>query len=145
MQLFGNGLIYHSAPFEEDLEVSGYVRLQAWIALDVPDTDFVVELSEILLDGGRIALTQDMLRARDRNSLERQELVLEGEITRYEFDGFTFFSWRIAKGSRLRLTIKSPNSIYYQKNYNSGGIVAQESARERACNAHQAVSRRGTR
>jgi len=49
-----------------------------------------------------------------------------GEINRYTFDGFTFFSRRITRGSRLRLIISCPNSIYTQKNYNSGGVVAEE-------------------
>jgi hypothetical protein len=44
-------------------------------------------------------------------------------------DGFTFFSKRLAKGSRIRLLLKCPNSIYLQKNYNSGGVVAEESGK----------------
>ncbi len=32
----------------------------------------------------------------------------------------------VGKGSRLRLTFASPNSIQLQKNYNSGGVVADE-------------------
>ncbi len=127
LNLFGNGLVYHSQPFEEDTEVTGFVRLEVWIALDAPDTDFLVTLSEILLDGRRIQLSQDMLRARYRLSLEEENLVPAGEILRYEFNGFTFFSRQVAKGSRLRLLISSPNSIAFQKNYNSGGTVADES------------------
>ena len=50
-----------------------------------------------------------------------------GEALRYEFDGFYFFSRRIAQGSRLRLVFQSPNSINTQKNYNSGGVVVEES------------------
>jgi predicted acyl esterase len=53
--------------------------------------------------------------------------VISGEIDRYEFDSFTFFSRRIARGSRIRLLIASPNSIFIQKNYNRGGVVAMES------------------
>lgn len=124
--LLGNGLVYHSQPFEQDTEVTGFVRLEAWMELDAPDTDFLVTLSEILLDGRRIQLSQDMLRARHRLSLEEETLVAEGQILRYEFNGFTFFSRQIAKGSRLRLLIASPNSIHFQKNYNSGGVVADE-------------------
>ena len=127
LNLFGNGLIYHSQPFEEATEMTGFVRLEAWMALDAPDTDFLVTLSEILLDGQRIQLAQDMLRARHRLSLEEENLVPVGDILRYEFNGFTFFSRQIAKGSRLRLLISSPNSIHFQKNYNSGGVVANES------------------
>jgi putative CocE/NonD family hydrolase len=135
LNLFGNGLVYHSAPFAEDMEITGYVRLVAWIALDVPDTDFQVTLSEILRDGSQIRLTQDMLRARYRESLRQEKLVVPGEINRYEFTDFTFFSRRIAKGSRLRLLITCPNSIHLQKNYNSGGVIAEESG-EDARTAH---------
>jgi putative CocE/NonD family hydrolase len=130
LNLFGNGLVYHSAPFAEDMEITGYVRLVAWIALDVPDTDFQVTLSEILLDGSHMRLAQDMLRARYRESLRQEKLVVPGEINRYEFTGFTFFSRRIAQGSRLRLLITCPNSIHLQKNYNSGGVIAEESGKD---------------
>jgi putative CocE/NonD family hydrolase len=135
LDLLGNELVYHSAPFAEDMEITGYVRVVAWIALDVPDTDFQVTLSEILLDGSHVRLTQDILRARYRESLRQEKLVVPGEINRYEFTGFTFFSRRIAKGSRLRLLITCPNSIHLQKNYNSGGVIAEESG-EDARTAH---------
>jgi uncharacterized protein len=45
LNLFGNGLVYHSAAFLKDTEITGWVRLVAWIVLDVPDTDFMVSLS----------------------------------------------------------------------------------------------------
>lgn len=130
LNLFGNGLVYHSAPFETDTEVTGYLTLVVWIALDVPDTDFQATVYEILRDGSSIVLTQDLLRARYRASLRQEQLVISDEINRYEFDGFTFFSRRIAQGSRLRLVITSPNSIYIQKNYNGGGVVADESGQD---------------
>ncbi len=128
LNLFGAGLVYHSAPFAEETEISGAVRLVAWLAVDAPDTDFWVILYEIQADGRSIQLAEDILRARYRKSLSREELLNPGEIYRYDFSGFTFFSRRIAKHSRLRLVIKAPNSIYVQKNYNSGGVVAEESA-----------------
>ncbi len=130
LNLFGNGLVYHSAPFDEDMEITGYVRFVAWIALDVPDTDFQVNLYEVLPDGSHILLARDYMRARYRESLRQEKLVTPGEINRYEFSDLGFFSRRIAKGSRLRLLFQSPNSIYIQKNYNSGGTVAEESAQD---------------
>ncbi len=57
-------------------------------------------------------------------------MVQPGEINRYEFNSFMFFSRRIAKGSRLRLLLRSPNPIMSQKNYNSGGVVAEESGKD---------------
>jgi putative CocE/NonD family hydrolase len=130
LNLFGNGLVYHGEPFPEDTEISGSPKLVAWISMDVTDTDFTVNLYEILPDGKSIQLTADQLRARYRDSAGSEKLVKPGEIVRYEFNAFTFFSRRIAKGSRLRLVLNSPNSIYVEKNYNSGGIVADESGKD---------------
>jgi uncharacterized protein len=130
LNLFGNGLVYHSEPFTHDREITGWVKLCTWIALDVPDTDFRVSLSEVLSDGKTIRLTQDYLRVRYRESSRMEKLVIPGEINQYIFDGFTFFSRRIARGSRLRLVFSCPNTIYMEKNYNSGGIVAEESGKD---------------
>jgi len=130
LNLFGNGLVYHSEPFDEDTEVSGFLKFIAYMALDVPDTDFGVTVYEIGLDGMSTLLTQDQMRARYRESLRQEKLVQPGEINRYEFNGFAFFSRRVARGSRLRLVLNSPNSIFSQKNYNSGGVVAEESGKD---------------
>jgi putative CocE/NonD family hydrolase len=142
--LLGNGLVYHSEPLAEATEVTGYVKLVVWLALDVPDTDFEVAVSEVQLDGTSVLLTTDMLRARYRESLRKASLVKPGEVNRYEFTGFTYFSRRLAKGSRLRLVLKSPNSIYLEKNYNSGGVVARESKKD-ARTAHVTLYHDGGR
>jgi len=127
LNLFGNGLVYHSLPFDTDTEITGYLKFVVWIALDVPDTDFQVNVSEIMFNGKHILLAQDFLRARYHESLRKEKLITFGEVNRYEFNGFTFFSRRLAKNSRLRLVISSPNSIHIQKNYNNGGMIAEES------------------
>ena len=135
LNLFGNGLVYHSDPFTEATEISGYVKFVGWIAINVPDTDFMVTLYEIMPDGKSVFLTADLIRARYRESLRKEKLVTPGEVLQYEFNSFRFFSRRIAKGSRLRLVLSSPNSIHLQKNHNSGGVVAEETA-EDARTAH---------
>ncbi len=130
LNLFGNGLVYHTDPFGEATELTGFMKFVGWISMDVPDTDFQVSVYEILFDGGSILLSQDLLRARYRESLSEAKLVKSGEINQYEFKGFTFISRRIAKGSKLRLVINCPNSINIQKNYNSGGDVSKETAKD---------------
>jgi putative CocE/NonD family hydrolase len=130
LNLFGNGLVYHSEPFPEATEITGPLRLVVWLALDVPDTDFLVDVYEILPDGSSVSLTGDLMRARYRESLRQEKLVKPGEINRYEFKTFTYFSRRLAKGSRLRLVFGAPNTIQLEKNYNSGGVVAKESAKD---------------
>jgi putative CocE/NonD family hydrolase len=135
--LAGGGVIYHSAPFSADTEVSGMPRLHVWIAMDVPDTDFAVALYEIKPDGGSVLLGEDLRRARHRESLTRETPVRPGEINRYDFE-LRFSSRVVAKGSRLRLVLAALNSTYYEKNYNSGGAVARESGKD-ARTAHVAV------
>lgn len=130
LNLNGNGVIYHSRPFPEDTEVTGYLKFVAWISMDVPDTDFSVAVYEVQRDGTSVLLTSDAMRARYRESLTKERLVKSGEINRYEFNSFQFFSRRIEKGSRLRLILSCPNTIQLEKNYNSGGVVAEETARD---------------
>jgi len=138
LNLFGNGLIYHSDVFPTDTEITGYIKLVAWIAMDVPDTDFAAELYEVKSDGTSIQLTGDMMRARYRDSPTKEKLVKPGEMNRYEFNGFTFFSRKVSKGSRLRLFLSCPNTIQLEKNYNSGKMVALETAKD-ARTAHVTV------
>jgi putative CocE/NonD family hydrolase len=130
LNLLGDGAVYHSEPFPEATEVSGQVKLSLWIALDVPDTDFKADLYEMLPDGGSVLLTSDLLRARYRSSATTATLVPPGEAVRYDFTGFPWFSRRVSKGSRLRLVVSCPNSPDMEKNYNSGGVVADETAKD---------------
>jgi putative CocE/NonD family hydrolase len=130
LNLFGNGVVYHSAPFAEATEISGNVKLTEWMAMDVPDTDFSATLFEILPDGSSVQLSNDVLRARYRESTREAKLVTPGEITQYDFDGFTWFSRRVSKGSRLRLVLSCINSTFVEKNYNAGGNVESESGKD---------------
>ena len=126
----GRQLVYHSAPFDQDTEISGFFRLSVWLSIDRPDTDFRAAVYEVRSDGTAVRLSVDWIRARYRESLREPKLVHTHEPLRYEFERFTFVSRRIAKGSRLRLVIGPMNSIYTQRNYNAGGVIAEETARD---------------
>ena len=138
LNLFGEGVVYHSDPFSEPTEISGFVKFSVWLSMDVPDTDLAVGLYELLPDGRSVSLTSDLMRARYRESIREAKLVKPGEIQRFNFTGFTFFSRKIAKGSRLRLVFSAINSADIEKNYNSGGVVENETARD-AKTAHITV------
>lgn len=126
----GKQLIYHSAPFQRDTEISGFFHFSAWIAIDQPDTDFRVSIYEIAVDGTSTLLSSDSMRARYRKSLRVPKLIDTQEALEYDFNRFTFVARLIRCGSRLRLVLGPINSIYSQKNYNSGGAVSEESMRE---------------
>ena len=128
--LFGEGAVYHSEPFAEATEISGFPKLTLWLQMDVPDTDLEADLYEILPDGGSVVLTGATMRARYRESPREAKPVPAGKIEKYVFDNFTFFSRQVGKGSRLRLVIRSMNSTGAEKNYNSGGVVAAETGKD---------------
>jgi putative CocE/NonD family hydrolase len=130
LNLFGEGVAYHSAAFSEAAEISGFAKLTLWLSMNVPDTDLYANLYEILPEGGSVQLSGAILRARYRESARAPKLVTPGKVEKYVFDDFTFFSRRVAKGSRLRLVVGSINSTGTEKNYNSGGDVALETAKE---------------
>ena len=114
-------LVYHTAPLTEPLDVAGYARLEAWIELDVPDTDIVARIEEIRPDGDRVPLATSELRARHRHGVDRSVLAEPGVVEEYTFDRFYWFARRIPAGSRIRLTIEPLSSPHRQKNYQSGG------------------------
>ncbi len=126
----GKQLIYHSAPFDKDTEVSGFFKLSAWLSIDRPDTDFNVSIYEINAAGESVLLTSDMMRARYRESLREPKLISTQEPLRYDFERFNFVSRLVKRGSRLRLVVGPINSINSEKNYNSGGVVAAESMKD---------------
>ena len=123
----GRQLVYHSEPFADEVEISGFFELEAWLAIDQPDTDFRVGVWEILSDGSAVQLTSDWLRARYRESFREEKLVNADVPLLYSFERFMFVSRRVSRGSRLRLVIGPLDSVYWQRNYNSGGVVNRES------------------
>jgi uncharacterized protein len=130
LNTFGNGAIYHSKPFAEATEVTGFLKLTLWLTMDVPDTDLEVSVYEILPGGGSVYLTGALMRARYRESLRQEKMVTPGKPEKYVFDNFTFFSRRIQKGSVLRLFVHCLNTPGMEKNYNSRGVVALEMGKD---------------
>lgn len=123
----GKQLVYHTDPFEDDTEICGFFKLRAWLSIDQPDTDFRVTIYDVGVDGSTVLLTSDVLRARYRQSLRAPQLIQTTEPLLYEFNRFTFAARRMGRRHRLRLVVRPINSIFSQKNYNSGGVVSDES------------------
>ena len=133
-----DGLVYHTEPLPNETPLVGCPQLTLWVSIDTPDTDLQAHLYEIHPDGTSIVLWSDIRRLRYRESLREPKLVKPGEIVRCDFNPGLFVARQLMKGSRLRLVISSPNSILWQKNYNSGGVVADETAKD-AHTAHANV------
>jgi uncharacterized protein len=93
-------------------------------------------LNEKQPNTGTDTFVYDPLDTRRGEKVEREAKLLKpGEIVRCDFSPGLFIARRLMKGSRLRLVVTAINSILYQKNYCSGGIVAEETAKDaHTCN-----------
>jgi predicted acyl esterase len=103
----GNGLVYHSDPFEEPLTIVGKPKLSLEIIPDQPEADLSVLLHEIRPDGSSIFLSSELARL-GRFNTTAQGTLLVGERNVIVLDDFRFCSRTIGQGSRLRLTVRSP-------------------------------------
>jgi len=129
-----DGLVYHTEPLAKETPLIGCPAVALWLSIDTPDVDLSAHLYDIQPDGTSILLWSDIRRLRYRDSLREAKLVKPGEIVRCDFNPGLFVARRLMKGSRLRLVVSSPNSTQWQKNYCSGGVVAEETAKDaRTC------------
>lgn len=129
-QFFDQSLVFTTEPFAESVILSGNPHLTAWVRMDVPDEDFFAALFEVLPDGNVIQLSQDVMRARYRDSITVEKLVVPGEPTRLEFKDMPFFARRIGKGSRLKLVFGAITTPWAQTNYHTGKVVADETPKD---------------
>jgi hypothetical protein len=134
LSIGNDGLVYHTEPLPNETPLIGCPAVTLWLSIDTPDVDLECDLYEIQPDGTSIALWNTLGRLRYRDSLRESKLVNPGEIVRCDLNPGLFVARRLMKGSRLRLVVTGVNSIQWQKNYCSGGIVAEETAEDaRTC------------
>jgi uncharacterized protein len=130
LSIGADGLVYHTDALPNETPLIGCPAVTLWLSIDTPDVDLEADLYEIQPDGTSIALWSDIRRLRYRESLREAKLVKPSEIVKCDFNPGLFVARRLMKGSRLRLVVTSPNSILWQKNYCSGGVVADETAKD---------------
>ena len=134
LSIGGDGLVYHTEPLANETPLIGCPEVTLWLSIDTPDVDLECDLYEVQPDGTTIALWSTPRRLRYRESLREAKLVKPGEILKCDFNPGLFVARRLMKGSRLRLIVTAVNSISWQKNYCSGGVVADETAKDaRTC------------
>jgi len=120
----GDVLVYTSKPLKQSVEVAGPVHARLWVATSARDTDFTAKLVDVFPDGTARNLTDGILRLRYRNSLEKPEPAVPGEVYPIEIDaGVT--SNMFLPGHRIRVEISSSNFPRFDRNPNTGGPVAE--------------------
>jgi uncharacterized protein len=118
-------LVYSTAPLASDVEVTGPVKAVIYVSSSAVDTDFTAKLVDVFPDGRALNLTDGILRARYRESIENAKLMTPGEVYRMTIDaGVTSNVFRA--GHRIRLEISSSNFPRFDRNPNTGAAVADE-------------------
>jgi putative CocE/NonD family hydrolase len=122
-------LVYTSAPLPNDVTVIGPIRLILYAASSAPDTDFTGKLVLVEPDGQALLLTDGILRARYRETFAAAQLLHPGQIYQFEIDLVATANQFFA-GQRIRLEVSSSNFPRFDRNTNTGGLIAAESAQD---------------
>ena len=118
-------VVFATPPLDRDLEVTGPVTVQLWIACNCPDTDFTAKLIDVhppnedYPKGFAMNLTEGILRCRYRDSWEQPSLMVPGKVYAIMIELFPVGNL-FSRGHQLRLDISSSNFPHFDVNPNSG-------------------------
>lgn len=125
---------FQTAPLEQDLEVTGTVRVRLWVSTDGPDTDFTAKLIDVHPSspdypyGYALNLTDSIIRLRSVVSDYQPGEVVEIEIELYPTSNL------FCAGHRIRIDISSSNFPRFDVNPNTGDPAWTERHRRVALN-----------
>lgn len=112
-------LFYETPVLEEELELTGPVRLKLWAKTDGPDTDWAARLAIVFEDGLAMNLTYGIMRAQYREGYENPKLLEPGET--YEYDvKLNPVGVLLKPGQKLRLYVASSDFPNFDRNHNTG-------------------------
>ncbi len=112
-------LVYSTAPLEQDLEVTGPVKMILYAASSARDTDFTAKLADAHPDGKAFNLCDGIIRARYRNGPAKEVSLEPGKAESFEIDLWVT-SNLFKRGHRIRLEVSSSNFPRFDRNPNSG-------------------------
>jgi len=117
-------LSFETEPLTEDVAVVGPITVELHVSSDAPDTDFTAKLVDVYPPnedyptGYALNITDGIIRCRYRNSFEKPEPVVAGEVFKVKIEPFATANL-FAKGHRIRLDISSSNFPKYDINPNT--------------------------
>ena len=116
-------LVYTTAPMYQAVEVTGPITVTLWAATSAPDTDFTAKLVDVCEDGCARNLTDGIIRARYRDSSSQASPVEPGKPYEYIIDLWAT-SNVFQSGHRIRVEISSSNFPRFDRNTNTGSVIA---------------------
>ena len=108
-------LTYRTPVLTDDVVVAGDITAKLFVSTTGQDADFVVKLIDVYpetyepdvkLGGWELMVANDVTRARFRNSREKPEPMVPGQVTPVTIDLHTQ-SYRFRKGHRIMVQVQS--------------------------------------
>jgi hypothetical protein len=121
----GDVLCYTTEPLAGPVEVIGPVKLVLHVSSSAPDTDFTGKLVDVWPDGRAVNLADGILRARYRQPLSGPALMAPDRTYEITVD-LVATANVFAAGHRIRLEVSSSNFPRFDRNTNTGGVIATE-------------------
>jgi putative CocE/NonD family hydrolase len=120
-------LVYSTPPLEQEVEVTGPITVTLWAATSASDTDFTAKLVDVCEHGCARNLTDGIIRARYRDSASTPSLLEPGKVYCY-----TINLWATSNvfkpGHRIRVEVSSSNFPRFDRNANTGKLVAEDAS-----------------
>lgn len=126
-------LVYSTEALAKEMEVTGPVTADLWVASSAVDTDITAKLVDVAPNGFAQNLTEGILRLRYRDSQEKPELLKPGTVYKVKIDLWATSNVFLA-GHKIRLEISSSNFPRFDRNLNTGEEQARATRVARATN-----------
>ncbi|MBW8352081.1 CocE/NonD family hydrolase [Bacillus sp. IITD106] len=118
-------LSFVSMTLEEDLNVSGSFKVHLSVSTDVEDTSFTTKVMEVFPNGDAYNIRDGITSIRYRNGSKAPQEYKPGNVVDMEIELWPI-TWKLKKGSKLRLDISSSNFPAYHIHPNKKGNWAKE-------------------
>lgn len=126
-------LVYSTEPLDDDLEVTGPIKVVLYVSSSARDTDFTAKLLDVYPDGRALNITEGILRARYRDGYAKPVWMEPGLVYELAFE-LRPTSNAFLRGHQIRLEVSSSNFPRYDRNLNTGGRNYDETEWEIANN-----------
>jgi putative CocE/NonD family hydrolase len=120
-------LVYSTPPLTKAVEITGPVSVTLYLSSDRKDTDLTLKLLDVDPDGKAYNLDESIQRVRWREGWDHPVFMEPGHVYPVSV-GPLVTSNQFAAGHRIRIEVSSSNFPRFDRNLNTGGPNASESA-----------------
>lgn len=110
---------------KDPVEWTGQVKADLWVSSSAKDTDFIVRVTDVYPDGRSMLIADYIRRARYRDGFDKEVFMQPGKVYHVPFN-VGWMSQVFNRGHRIRITVASTGSFFYEPNPNTGEPLTLE-------------------